>query len=195
MMLSRLSSSVHVRSVFNACRGLATNSAAKPATEVKFQDEWNNAKPYKDIPGPTAFGIFRHFMPGGEVKALNIIGLINCSVTGKYCGLGMIQFYKWDLRILVLSAPKTVVFSTQSTKRRVWRSYKDSRHFRQTRDSDVASRWKLREDLPIWWKISYSCRLGSFGLLSQQDSSRCLLRIPESFIIVSDNESVAIPIA
>lgn len=68
MMLSRVKSSVHVRSVFNARRGLATSSAAEPATEGKFQDEWNNAKSYKDIPGPNVFVMIRNFLPGGNFK-------------------------------------------------------------------------------------------------------------------------------
>jgi hypothetical protein len=39
---------------------------AQKAAGVKFQDEWDNAKPYESIPSMGKFGVIRSCMPGGE---------------------------------------------------------------------------------------------------------------------------------
>lgn len=46
-------------------RLLATQPAI--ATEIKFQDEWNNAKPFESIPGMTKLEAIRRFLPGGDI--------------------------------------------------------------------------------------------------------------------------------
>lgn len=68
MMLSKATSSAPVRGVFAGLRVLSTRVAAEPVAEVKFQDEWENAKPYKEIPGPSTYQLIRRFMPGGTVQ-------------------------------------------------------------------------------------------------------------------------------
>lgn len=67
MMLSKATSSKQVCCAFSALRVLSTRAATEPAPEVKFQDEWDNAKPYSEIPGPSTFEVIRRFMPGGKV--------------------------------------------------------------------------------------------------------------------------------
>ncbi len=64
MMLSKATSSAPIRGVFTGLRVLSTRAA----TEVKFQDEWDNAKPYKEIPGPSSYQLIRRFMPGGSFQ-------------------------------------------------------------------------------------------------------------------------------
>lgn len=41
------------------------------------ETEWKNAKPYSEIPGPSTFGMIKHFGPGGKYNNLNAIELMS----------------------------------------------------------------------------------------------------------------------
>lgn len=45
---------------------LASTQTAK-ASESKFQDEWDNAKPFESIPAMTKLQAIRNFLPGGNL--------------------------------------------------------------------------------------------------------------------------------
>jgi hypothetical protein len=51
-------------SIAQAFRVLST----QPQTESKFQDEWNNAKPFESMPALSVFQLMRNFAPGGNFK-------------------------------------------------------------------------------------------------------------------------------
>jgi hypothetical protein len=48
-------------------RTFCSPNTAEKSADLKFQDEWNSAKAYEDIPGFTVFGSIKNFMPGGEI--------------------------------------------------------------------------------------------------------------------------------
>lgn len=41
-------------------------SSAAITADIKNDVEWEKAKPFKAIPGPTVFEVVRWFLPGGE---------------------------------------------------------------------------------------------------------------------------------
>lgn len=47
------------------------SSTASSSTEI----EWGKAKPYSQIPGPSAFGLIRGFVPGGKYYKMNAVDL------------------------------------------------------------------------------------------------------------------------
>lgn len=42
-----------------------------------LQEEWSMAKPFKEIPGPTKFQMFRGFMKAGEFYKLPFVDVLN----------------------------------------------------------------------------------------------------------------------
>lgn len=54
-------------------RFLRCASSSAPSTDV----EWKNAKPFQQVPGPTALGMVRAFLPGGKYHKLNVVELSN----------------------------------------------------------------------------------------------------------------------
>ena len=46
-------------------RVLSAQPARAPATDSKFQEDWNNAKSFESMPSLTRLEMFRSFLPGG----------------------------------------------------------------------------------------------------------------------------------
>ncbi|XP_065360779.1 probable cytochrome P450 12c1, mitochondrial [Calliphora vicina] len=53
----------------------------QPALETSYvnslQEEWSLAKPFKSVPGPSKFQMFRGFMKGGEFQNLSFVDVLN----------------------------------------------------------------------------------------------------------------------
>ncbi|KAL7047149.1 hypothetical protein ACKWTF_002810 [Chironomus riparius] len=49
--------------------------STQAARKVNFQDEWNNAKPYENIPKLSKFQLIRGFLPGGKFRNANLMEL------------------------------------------------------------------------------------------------------------------------
>ncbi|TMW47152.1 hypothetical protein DOY81_007770 [Sarcophaga bullata] len=49
----------------------------EPSYVTSLQEEWSTAKPFKSIPGPSKFQIFRGFMKGGEFYDLSFVDVLN----------------------------------------------------------------------------------------------------------------------
>lgn len=52
-------------------RELTAQAQTEIPVDTKFQEEWNNAKPYGSIPAPSRLQLMRNFLPGGKVNAFN----------------------------------------------------------------------------------------------------------------------------
>ena len=50
---------------FNNVQSSIVFYSTQAARKVNFQEEWNNAKPYDDIPKLSKFQLIRGFLPGG----------------------------------------------------------------------------------------------------------------------------------
>ncbi|XP_037032129.1 probable cytochrome P450 12b2, mitochondrial [Bradysia coprophila] len=57
-------------------RRLSAVAQAQVKTDANDEQEWNNAKPYASLPGPSKFEILRYFLPGGRYYKLNIIDMM-----------------------------------------------------------------------------------------------------------------------
>lgn len=58
------------QSLVKQLRSLTTQP--EKAFDSKFQQEWDNAKPFESIPAMTKIQAIRNFMPGGEYSHENI---------------------------------------------------------------------------------------------------------------------------
>ncbi|CAD7015076.1 unnamed protein product [Ceratitis capitata] len=59
-----------------SARPLTTRNAAldqQPQVTEISEEEWANAKEYKEIPGPSAIGLMLDFLPGGELYGANFL--------------------------------------------------------------------------------------------------------------------------
>lgn len=62
-----LKAALKVQGLLKSFRLLSAQAATAAMThEVKFKDEWNNAKDYDSLPGMTKFEAIRAFLPGGK---------------------------------------------------------------------------------------------------------------------------------
>lgn len=59
---------VRGQSLITPIRVFSAQPAKAPSTELKFQDEWSNAKPFESIPTLSKLGTIRNFLPGGKLK-------------------------------------------------------------------------------------------------------------------------------
>lgn len=64
---AELKTLIRGQGLITSIRSLSAEAARAPATDSKFQDEWNNAKPFESIPALTVFGVIRSFLPGGRL--------------------------------------------------------------------------------------------------------------------------------
>jgi hypothetical protein len=44
--------------------------SVQAARKVNFQEEWNNAKPYEEIPKLSIFQLVKGFLPGGSLNMI-----------------------------------------------------------------------------------------------------------------------------
>ncbi|XP_037050618.1 probable cytochrome P450 12b2, mitochondrial [Bradysia coprophila] len=57
-------------------RRLSSVAQVQVKTDANDEQEWNNAKPYSTLPGPSKFEILRYFLPGGRYYKLTMIDMM-----------------------------------------------------------------------------------------------------------------------
>ena len=61
------------KSLIKSVRVLSAQAAVIKPADVKFKEEWNNAKDFASIPGMSKLTMMRAFMPGGEKNLENLL--------------------------------------------------------------------------------------------------------------------------
>ncbi|XP_037048515.1 probable cytochrome P450 12b2, mitochondrial [Bradysia coprophila] len=58
---------------WNGMRALSAQAQVK--TEQTYETEWNSAKPFSSLPGPSKLGFLRSFLPGGKYHNITLLGM------------------------------------------------------------------------------------------------------------------------
>lgn len=70
----KVSQVISRRTVFLTHKQCLATAASQTATDIDQQqkDEWNSARPYKDVPGPNLWQLMKLFRPGGTLDGLDL---------------------------------------------------------------------------------------------------------------------------
>ena len=129
-------SSPIVKSRLNVVKLVVQISQASRCWSTSAETEWNNAKPYNDIPGISAFGAIKAFAPGGKYAKLNSIELMTI-MQEDYGQIAKFTGFLGKRDIIFLFDPNDfeLVFRTEG-KYPVRRGLETLEYFRETYKKD-----------------------------------------------------------
>lgn len=132
-------------------RVLSTEPAAAPASELKFQDEWANAKPFESIPALTKFQVIRGFLPGGKVRDLLPRNCSNFNLfQGKFKKLTMSEMFGWELERKWKKFSNLIKIFIKRSQESLRQHRADAWYVRTSSKRHSIWCWGFWKSLPVW---------------------------------------------